>query len=124
MNITFLSDHQSKETGNEFYRTGTRATLEDGAVLVAQGVAREGWGPVPIPPTAPEPVTPVTVEDVPDDLTRIKGIGARTAADLASFGVTTFAKLADGDAFVISDKLNGSSVSQVKGWQKQAEALR
>jgi len=124
MNITFLRDHQSRETGNELYRAGTRATLENGAVLVAAGAAREGWGTVPAPLPTPEVVTPVTV-DIPsaDDLTRIKGIGKNTAADLASFGIDTFAKLAEADAAVIAAQLNGSSLRQVYDWQKQAGEL-
>lgn len=67
MNVTFLRAHQSKETGNELYRAGAKATLEDGAVLVALGVAREGWGVVPAPPA----VTPVT-DEKPQKRTRRK----------------------------------------------------
>ena len=43
MNITFLKDHQSPHSGNEFYRAGTEATLERGGQLVQMGVARAGW---------------------------------------------------------------------------------
>jgi predicted flap endonuclease-1-like 5' DNA nuclease len=124
MNITFTQDCQNHMTGNEFYNRGARATLPHGAALVAAGVAREGWGTVPAPLPAPEIVTGVTVDiPVADDLTRIKGIGKNTAADLASFGIDTFAKLAEADAAVIAAQLNGSSLRQVYDWQKQAGEL-
>jgi predicted flap endonuclease-1-like 5' DNA nuclease len=58
-----------------------------------------------------------------DDLTVIRGIGANTAADLASFGILTFADLAEADTDAVAAQLNGSSVRQVAGWQKQAQEL-
>lgn len=43
MNVTFLSDYQGTETGNELYRRGDRVTLERCAYLIAAGVVVEGW---------------------------------------------------------------------------------
>jgi predicted flap endonuclease-1-like 5' DNA nuclease len=58
-----------------------------------------------------------------DDLTVIRGIGPRTADDLASVGVTRFADLAAADAGDLARRLNGSSVAQVKKWIVQAQDL-
>jgi predicted flap endonuclease-1-like 5' DNA nuclease len=120
MNITFTQDYQGYETGNEFYRTGAKATMPHGERLVALGVAFAGWGSAPTPQADPETVAPVRKSD---DLTVIRGIGANTAADLASFGILTFADLAEADTDAVAAQLNGSSVRQVSGWQKQAQEL-
>ena len=62
MKITFTQDHQSPQSGNEYYKAGAQADLPRGAALIALGVAREGWAPVVIPVIVPEPVT----EQAPD----------------------------------------------------------
>jgi predicted flap endonuclease-1-like 5' DNA nuclease len=58
-----------------------------------------------------------------DNLTVIRGIGPRTAEDLASMGISTFAALAGADAAVLAARLNGSSVAQVEGWIVQAQDM-
>lgn len=58
-----------------------------------------------------------------DDLTVIRGIGPRTAEDLASVGVTRLADLAAADATDLARRLNGSSVAQVERWIVQAQDL-
>jgi len=78
------------------------------------------WCPAAIgDPVADEVLRPGHV----DDLTVIRGIGPRTADDLASVGVTRFADLAAADAGDLARRLNGSSVAQVKKWIVQAQDL-
>lgn len=54
MNVTFLSDYQGAETGNELYRRGDTATLDAAEHLIALGIAVSGWG---IPAMEPESST-------------------------------------------------------------------
>ena len=58
-----------------------------------------------------------------DDLTVIRGIGPRTAEDLASVGVTRFEDLAAADAEELARRLNGSSAAQVARWIVLAQDL-
>ncbi len=44
MKVTFLKDHQSVYSGNEFYAAGAKADLSGGQWLIDSGVAYEGWG--------------------------------------------------------------------------------
>ena len=46
MKITFIKDHQSVYSGNEFYPKGAQADLIRGQTLVNMKVARAGWGSV------------------------------------------------------------------------------
>ena len=54
MKVTFLTDHQSVQSGNSFYEAGTRADFPRGAALIEMGVAYEGWGPAPVVEPEPE----------------------------------------------------------------------
>ena len=56
MNVTFLSDYQGPETGNELYRRGDRVTLERCAHLIAAGVVAEGWQTLDDAPVDDAPV--------------------------------------------------------------------
>lgn len=56
MNVTFLSDYQGPETGNELYRRGDRVTLERCAYLIAAGVVVEGWQALDDAPVDDAPV--------------------------------------------------------------------
>jgi predicted flap endonuclease-1-like 5' DNA nuclease len=61
-------------------------------------------------------------EAPPDDLTRIKGIGPKTAAALAGGGVRTFAELAAASRQQIERILREAGVrsGDVDGWREQA----
>ncbi len=76
--------------------------------------------------TATAPVEPVQTERpgagvfLPDRLTAIKGIGARTAEALGAAGIWTFQQLAHADPDALAAALDGSSPAQVKRWQADA----
>lgn len=135
MKITFLQDHQSVLSGNEFYSAGARADLPAGAALIAQGVARETWAGRPPKPVEPEPmeveqpeVEVVEVEPVEaDDLTAIKGVGAKTALALNDAGITTYTALIAADPAVLNDKLDGIlnfiTIEKIQAWQEIARGL-
>jgi len=55
------------------------------------------------------------------DLTRIKGIGIRTAEALNVAGITTFQQLIDADPVELDLHLDGSSADQIRSWQFQAQ---
>lgn len=100
-------------------------------------VAAFGWRPLDDGPDAPEDDSDVidaeTVEigaaaDEPaDDLTRIKGVGAKTAAELNALGVTRFAQLAvygAAELAALDAKLSGIKGACIRGdWAGQAKAL-
>lgn len=80
-----------------------------GAAVVLLGLARghkggapvEPTAPVAAPPPAPEEETPIpdvgTRDDLagpPDELTMLKGLGPKAAAELQALGITRFAQLA------------------------------
>lgn len=67
-----------------------------------------------------DPESPVDAGHASDDLTVIKGIGPRTAEDLMSVGVFTFADLAVANAHDLARRLNGSSPRQVQAWIDEA----
>jgi predicted flap endonuclease-1-like 5' DNA nuclease len=84
--------------------------------------------PAPPPPvalaTAAAPTAVVAVE--PDDLTRIKGIGPKTAAALNEKEVTTFAQLSTMTPDAIRALLDESTVRllrNIDSWPTQAAAL-
>lgn len=56
----------------------------------------------------------------PDDLTQIKGIGAKTAEALHDLGITTFAALAEADPNQIKAHVSRASLQTVEGWIKTA----
>lgn len=96
-----------------------------------------GWRPLDDGPDAPEDDGAVIeaaavevdgeAEASADDLTRIKGVGIKTAAELSALGVTRFAQLAayDADALAALDaKLSGIKGACIRGdWAGQARAL-
>jgi len=57
---------------------------------------------------------------LPDRLTAIRGIGAKTQGALNGLGVWTFQQLAAADADALAAALDGSSVGQVRRWQSDA----
>jgi len=89
--------------------------------------------PVEAPAAVVEPIVEAVVEPIieavapePDDLTRLVGVGPRSAAALAERGVTSFAALAawtteELAAFDAELKLKGRSVRDA--WQAQAKTL-
>lgn len=54
MKITFLTDHQSPQSGNELYQAGAHADLPQGQALIDSGVAYAGWGQRPMPESDPQ----------------------------------------------------------------------
>jgi predicted flap endonuclease-1-like 5' DNA nuclease len=87
-----------------------------GAGLVASGAANElGY---PGPPHAGAGND--QAEAMPDRLTAIRGIGARTAEALNAAGVWTFQQLADADPDALAEALDGSSPGQVRRWQAES----
>jgi predicted flap endonuclease-1-like 5' DNA nuclease len=74
----------------------------------------------------PEQVVEQQVEatnDVPDDLTAIKGIGLAVEEKLRSLGITTFRDLASADPDDLVDQLKASlpvSKARVRGWIEAA----
>ena len=56
MNVTFLTDYQGPETGNELYCRGDKVTLERCAHLIAAGVVVVGWQTLDDAPVDDAPV--------------------------------------------------------------------
>jgi hypothetical protein len=89
--------------------------------MMARGVAMAGQALYPALHILGEDSDPPTPQPAPaDDLTQLRGIGQRTADDLASLGIATFAALVEADTVYVAERLNGSSERQVAGWQRQA----
>ncbi|GAB4449453.1 MAG: hypothetical protein Kow00120_19670 [Anaerolineae bacterium] len=91
------------------------------APLTAEDIAREmaeatGETEPRKPPVAPEAPAPA------DDLTRIKGIGPKTARALHAGGITTFAALASAEPAVIGRILQEAGVrpGDIDAWRAQA----
>lgn len=86
---------------------------------------------VPFEP-APRPADPLPigslqtseeVEETPDDLTRVTGIGPVYAERLGDIGIGSFASLAEADTATLASDI-GLSERAVAEWQRQARALR
>jgi predicted flap endonuclease-1-like 5' DNA nuclease len=98
----------------------------------------------PVAPPAPTPVVEVaaaaaqpdsepdapelfaTPKGMPDDLTRIKGVGPKLAATLNEAGVWHYSQIAGwtpGEANWINDRIGFGGRVQREGWQAQARAL-
>lgn len=63
---------------------------------------------------------------VPDDLTRLTGVGPKTAEALHTIGITTFAGMAAATPQELAEKLKGLrgiSPEKVSNWIKQAAEL-
>lgn len=74
----------------------------------------------------PQPIFPVPSE-APDDLERIRGIGAVLRQRLNDLGITTFAQIAafsEADLARVDEVLNFKGRIAREGWVEQAKALR
>jgi predicted flap endonuclease-1-like 5' DNA nuclease len=81
--------------------------------LIAEAVAAPIPEPAPVPPAA----------GAPDDLTKIVGIGSKSAAALAAAGIDTFEKLASASREAIHEALDNGNVrlvGDVHTWAQQA----
>lgn len=104
MNITFVKDHQSVASGNEFYNAGDQATLNKGLTLVEMGVAREGWGPL----------------DIKIEATADTGI-AEVAKEIESLKDVDFSALTKSEIVEIAEERGIGHIGQTKA--KLIEAL-
>jgi len=89
-----------------------------------------GFGPEakiaspPVPRAEPQPQEDVPEEVIPDDLTRIRGIGSRLQEHLNDVGIYTFAQLASSTPQYLHQHLGDlSRRANVKGWIEQAKIL-
>jgi hypothetical protein len=75
-------------------------------------------------PTGDRPPAPV-VEETPDDLTVIKGIGPKSAAVLVEKGIRTFAQLASTPVETLRDMMVSAGLRLVDPttWTEQADFL-
>ena len=96
MQVTFLLDHQSYLSGNSFYAAGAKADFPNVAVLVEQGIVREGWG-------APSSVAfdaaaereeiasePAAIDNAPSpsvDWTEVRGVSTEIADAMLGMGM-------------------------------------
>lgn len=95
------------------------------AVESAQALAEDEKVDPQVERTAKEAAAPPVPPDrqEPDDLTRIFGIGPKSAAALQAAGIDTFAKLAAADTATIENALTASDVrlvGSVDTWSQQA----
>jgi predicted flap endonuclease-1-like 5' DNA nuclease len=75
---------------------------------------------------------PLTKSETPasanqsDDLTKIKGIGPKTALSLAQIGITSYGNLASADAQDIKNRLEGTALSlkKIQDWIQAAKELQ
>lgn len=78
-------------------------------------------------PTAPLPAK-AKATTTPDDLTQIKGIGAKTAELLQETGISTYAALSAASAEDLLAKLQGKvrglTIEKLTGWIQQAVELK
>ncbi len=76
---------------------------------------------------APVPTTPAAVRaDVPDDLTRIEGIGPKIGAALVAAGLTTYASVAEATEYELRAALTAAKLRfapSLPTWGKQARLL-
>ncbi len=65
---------------------------------------------------------PLPVENKPDDLTIIEGIGPKVSKLLGGIGITTFAQLAKADLGKLRETLDGAGYKYMEpaGWVEQA----
>ena len=90
------------------------------APVVAEAVAAPPPEPAPAPPAPPKPAP---AADKPDDLTKIVGIGPKSAAALKVAGIDTYAKLASASPDALRAALEGGHVRLVGDfdtWPQQA----
>ncbi len=89
----------------------------------AEPVAAPATAQVP----APVPTTPAAVRaDVPDDLTRIEGVGPKIGAALVAAGLTTFASVAEATEYELRAALTAAKLRfapSLPTWGKQARLL-
>jgi predicted flap endonuclease-1-like 5' DNA nuclease len=76
---------------------------------------------------APVPTTPAELRaDVPDDLTRIEGVGPKIGAALVAAGLTTFASVAEATEYELRSALTAARLRfapSLPTWGKQARLL-
>lgn len=83
--------------------------------------------PAPAPEPAPVPTTPDAVRsDVPDDLTRIDGVGPKISEALVAAGLTTYAALAAASEDDLRAALSAAKLRfapSLPTWSEQARNL-
>jgi predicted flap endonuclease-1-like 5' DNA nuclease len=99
-----------------YYHPLTRQRLKATSEAKRRVLIRAGF--VPVEESEPEQVTNVT----PDDLTKVKGIGAKRAAELNAKGVMTYQQLADYDTERLH-VLMEATLPTIKRWQAEARKL-
>ena len=96
MKVTFIQDHQSAASGNEFYPAGRKSKQRRGAELVAMGVAVAGWGevaPVTAQETQGEEIEPEPTITPATDWTQVSGVSDEIADALIYAGIVNPAAL-------------------------------
>lgn len=101
-------------------QTGERREWRTDNEEIIRRLARMGWVQVAAPATVDPDEAP---DDPPEDLTVIRGIGAKTQADLHAQGITRLATLAAADPADLAGRLNGSTAAQVADWIAQARGM-
>ena len=87
---------------------------------------RRVWVPVQrAQPTQPTVAPPAPSAAVPDDFTRIDGIGPAYARTLRELGINTFAELAQADPDDLAARISRLSAARIRreDWTGQAAAL-
>jgi predicted flap endonuclease-1-like 5' DNA nuclease len=96
-------------------RSGEQAAPTREAGAATAPCATEAPTPTPTPAPAPAP-------SVPDDLTRIEGIGPKISSLLQEAGITTFAQLAQADLSRLEQIVRdvGITIADPTTWPEQA----
>ncbi len=112
-----------------------RLLRDDDAWTAPAGGSPEPWepkpsprpSPAPDPVPAPVPSTPAAVRaDVPDDLTRIDGVGPKISEALVAAGLTTYAAVAAASEDDLRAALSAAKLRfapTLPTWSEQARKL-
>lgn len=105
----------------------TRAAAEPVAEVEAAAIEAAEAAPAPEAEAEPLPTraAPMPAAGRADDLTRIEGIGPKTAQALSAAGITTYEQVAStpAEALQAAAHEHGSRVVTADGWPEQARAL-